>query len=145
MPNPDSVRNYSIGEMARRADTKVQTIRYYEQIGLMPAPPRTAGNQRRYNKKDLQRLQFIRHARAFGFRVVDIRDLLALADQPEHSCAQADELARKQLQSVEARIRGLERLRQELARMITQCDGGHVHSCRVIQVLADHELCAGEH
>ena len=73
-----SVNNFSIGHMAREAATKVQTIRYYEEIGIMPDPVRTAGNQRVYGKGDLKRLAFIRHSRELGFSLNAIRSLLSI-------------------------------------------------------------------
>src|SRR5690606_8356649 len=69
--------NLSIGDLARRTGVKVPTIRYYEQIGLLPSPPRTAGGQRRYGEDELKRLDFIRHARDLAFDIEDIRQLLA--------------------------------------------------------------------
>ena len=113
----------SIGTLSRRTGTKVQTIRYYEQIGLMEEPGRTEGGQRRYRERDLDRLAFIRHARQLGFALDAIRELLALADEPQRSCADADSIARRQLVQVEQRILRLEALRTELERMIAQCGG----------------------
>jgi DNA-binding transcriptional MerR regulator len=72
-------RALSIGDLAARAGTKVQTIRYYEQIALVPAPERSAGNQRRYGASHLERLAFIRHARELGFSLGAIRELLGLS------------------------------------------------------------------
>lgn len=80
----------SIGTLAKRTGTKVQTIRYYEQIGLMPEPERTEGGQRRYGTQSHDRLAFIRHARQLGFSLEAIRELLDLSDSPEQSCAQID-------------------------------------------------------
>lgn len=134
----------SIGELARRTGSKVQTIRYYEEIGLLPPPGRTAGNQRRYDRATADRLAFIRHGRALGFSLDEIRDLLRLTDHPELSCEAADAIARKRLADVERRIARLESLRTELSRMVEQCRGGTVAGCRVIEVLADHELCLAE-
>ena len=135
----------SIGRLARETGTKVQTIRYYEQIGLLPEPGRSAGGQRRYAAQDLDRLAFIRHARQLGFGLVAIRELLELADHPRQPCAHADAIARRQLGQVERRIRRLEALRTELARMVAQCSGGTVAECRVLEVLRDHSECLTEH
>jgi DNA-binding transcriptional MerR regulator len=82
----------SIGEAARSSGVKAPTIRYYEQIGLFPAPPRTEGNRRAFDAADLRRLAFIRHARELGFKIDAVRALLALQDRPDQSCAAADEL-----------------------------------------------------
>lgn len=135
----------SIGSLAKRTGTKVQTIRYYEQIGLMPEPARTAGGQRRYGQSDLDRLSFIRHARQLGFGLEAIRELLDLSDEPDHSCAEIDRIARGQLGEVERRIVRLEALRAELVRMISECSRGTVAECRVLEVLRDHGECLSDH
>jgi DNA-binding transcriptional MerR regulator len=134
----------SIGELARRTATKVQTIRYYEQIGLLPEPDRNSGNQRRYGGASLQRLAFVRHGRELGFSLEAIRDLIQLSEEPSRSCAEADLIARKHLAEVESRIERLTALKKELQRMITTCAGGTVSACRVMETLADHRLCAGK-
>ena len=135
----------TIGRMARESGCRVQTVRYYEQIGLMPEPHRTAGGQRRYGRAQADRLRFIRHSRELGFSLAAIRELLDLTDDPERSCAAADAVARTHLAQVEERIRRLEALRAELERMIEQCRGGTICDCHVIEVLADasHGNCLG--
>lgn len=133
---------YTIGEAARESGVKVPTIRYYEEIGLLPAPPRTEGGRRAYGAADLRRLAFIRHARELGFEIDAIRTLLQLQDQPDQPCAAADAIARDHLVTVERRIASLTALRAELQRMVEGCSHGHVASCRVIEILADHGECA---
>jgi DNA-binding transcriptional MerR regulator len=135
----------SIGELSRRTATKVQTIRYYEQVGLMREAERSAGGQRRYAERDLERLAFIRHARELGFPLDAIRELLDLADNPKRPCEEADAIARRQLIRVEQRLRRLEALRAELTRMLEECAGGRVSDCRVIEVLRDHSQCLTDH
>ena len=135
----------SIGGLARRTGTKVQTIRYYEKIGIMPEPGRTEGNQRRYGEAELDRLSFVRHARQLGFSLEAIRELLGLSDQPERSCGEVDGIARRQLRHVEQRIARLDALRTELVRMIDDCEGGTVGDCRVLEVLRDHHECLTQH
>lgn len=135
----------SIGDLSRRTGTKVQTIRYYEKIGIMPDPGRTAGNQRRYGDAELDRLSFVRHARQLGFSLEAIRELLSLSDSPHKSCGEVDGIARRQLQHVEQRIARLKALQTELARMVDECAGGSVGDCRVLQVLRDHDECLTEH
>lgn len=134
-----------IGELSRRTGTKVQTIRYYEQIGLMKEAGRTRGGQRRYTSDDLDRLAFIRHSRQLGFPLDAIRELLTLADEPSRSCSDADSIARRQLQQVEQRIARLQALRKELKRMVAECDGVSVAECRVLEVLRDHSECLTNH
>ncbi len=137
--------NLSIGELARRTAVKVPTIRFYEQIRLLAAPPRTEGGQRRYGPAEVDRLNFIRHARELGFEVEDIRELLALTAEPQASCHQADSIARNHLAEVERRIASLKALRLELTRMIDECGHGRVCDCRIIEALSDHSLCVTEH
>ncbi|MFO1151063.1 MAG: helix-turn-helix domain-containing protein [Alsobacter sp.] len=132
-----SKKSFPIGEVARRTGVKVPTIRYYEGIGLLPAPPRTEGNRRVYHDRDLARLAFIRHARELGFEVDAIRTLLCLQDHPEQSCAAADAIARARLAEVEQRITRLSALKAELQRMVDHCATGRVSGCRVIETLAD--------
>ena len=134
-----------IGDAAKASGVKVPTIRYYEQIGLLPAPPRTQGNRRHYDPADLQRLAFIRHACELGFGVEAIRTLLVLQDEPDQSCAAADKTARARLAEVEQRIASLVALKQELDRMVEGCAHGKVAGCRVIEILADHGQCQHHH
>jgi DNA-binding transcriptional MerR regulator len=136
--------DFSIGELSRRTQVKVPTIRYYEQIGLLAAPQRTAAKQRRYEDADVRRLNFIRHSRELGFEVNAIRELLELSTHPDHSCKDADRIARHHLEQVDGRIARLTALRGELTRMIGECGHGRMSECRVIQVLADHDLCKAE-
>ena len=135
----------TIGRLGRAAGVKVPTIRYYEQIGLLPEAERSGGNQRLYGQATLERLAFIRHARALGFPLEAIRDLLSLSDNPDQPCAAADAIARSQLQEVNARIARLTALRTELERMVAQCAHGTIAGCRVIEVLGNHALCAETH
>jgi DNA-binding transcriptional MerR regulator len=134
---------FSIGDLARLTSTNVRTIRYYETVGLLPAPPRTAGNQRLYAEPHRRRLAFIRHARDMGFSMEAIRDLLRLAEAgPDTPCADADAIARQQLAAVSSRIARLQSLKTELERML-EAHGDTVGQCRVIEVLADssHAHC----
>ena len=134
-----------IGNAAKASGVKVPTIRYYEQIGLLPAPLRSENNRRHYDPADLQRLAFIRHARELGFEVEAIRTFLVLQDEPEQSCAAADKIARARLAEVEQRIASLVALKQELDRMVEGCAHGKVAECRVIEILADHGQCQHHH
>lgn len=134
-----------IGTAARRAGTKVATIRFYEQVGLLAAAPRTASGRRTYGEAELRRLSFIRHARPLGFSLEDIRAMLELEDRPGRPCAEADRIARAQLVEIENKIERLIRLRGELRRIVETCGGGNAADCRVIAALADRSLCADAH
>ena len=135
----------SIGKLSGATGVKVPTIRYYEQIGLLPPAGRSTGNQRLYDRRTVERLAFVRHARELGFSLEDIRELLALADDPEKPCAAADLIAGRQLAAVNARLRRLEALRDELQRMLAHCSTGRIAECRVIEVLGNHALCRHDH
>ena len=135
----------TIGKLSDAAGVKVPTIRYYEEIGLLPEAERSAGNQRLYGQKAQARLTFIRHARELGFPLDAIRDQLSLSDRPDQSCAAADAIASAQLAAVEARIARLVALKAELERMLVQCAGGVIADCRVIEVLGDHAKCHADH
>ncbi|QRZ12742.1 helix-turn-helix domain-containing protein [Paracoccus methylovorus] len=136
---------FPIGKLAKATGVKVPTIRYYEQIGLMPEPERTAGNQRLYAQSTLERLAFIRHARDLGFPLEAIRELLSLSDRPNQPCTAADDIARRQLAEIQARIARLTVLRDELQRMLDHCASDTIAECRVIEVLGNHALCAHDH
>ena len=134
----------NIGELARAADTKAETIRYYERIGLLPAPPRTAGNYRDYSGAHVSRLAFTRRARDLGFSIDQIRTLLDLADQKEQSCAAVDALAREHLAEVKRKLADLSALRRELDSLIGQCRHGTVAECRILDALAPDTQRAGK-
>lgn len=134
-------QDFMIGELSKRTDTKVQTIRYYEEIGVMPKAIRAANNRRLYNETHLDRLTFIRHSRELGFSLDNIRNLLEFSDQPGRSCEEVDAIARGHLKEVERKIAALQVMQVELKRMITNCSGETISDCRIIKVLADHSLC----
>ncbi|RDE09974.1 MerR family transcriptional regulator [Pelagibacterium lacus] len=137
--------SFSIGDLARRTGIKVPTIRYYESIGLMPEPDRTAGNQRRYGRDALDTLNFIAHARAFGFPMKSVHHLLDIAAHPERPCEDIDALVAERLIEVEMRISGLTRLRDELSGLLAGHEHGTVGECRIIEAFSDHSLCAPGH
>jgi DNA-binding transcriptional MerR regulator len=131
---PDT--EFTIGHLARQTGVKVPTIRYYEQVGLLPAPPRSPGNQRLYGNTHLARLSFIRHCRELGFSQAVIRDLLGLSDNPDQSCDSVATIARAKRDEIDCRITRLTDLRSELDRMITACTGGPIRDCRIVEALA---------
>ncbi|MCF6221366.1 MAG: helix-turn-helix domain-containing protein [Robiginitomaculum sp.] len=136
---------FSIGKMAARTGVKVPTIRYYEEIGVLSEPGRNTGNQRRYTQSDLERLSFIKHARDLGLGIAAIRDLMHLHDHPDHSCAEAHNIAETHLENVRSKLKKLRKLEKELKRITTQVHEDNTKDCTIIQTLADHRLCSGEH
>ena len=133
----------TIGKLSRRTGVNIETIRYYERVGLLPTPGRTESGRRLYDESDSRRLAFVRHARELGFEMATIRALLALQDKPERSCAEVTEITRLQLTAVESRIERLCGLKEELVRMINACAGGKVANCRIIDALSavSHPAC----
>jgi len=130
-------RHLSIGDLARATNTKVETIRYYERIGILPPPPRTdSGNYRAYAAKHLNRLSFVRRARELGFSLERVRELLDLSDQKERSCEAVDAIARDHLSEVERKIEDLAALRRELQDLIDRCRHDTVAECRIIEALS---------
>jgi len=134
-----------IGELSRATGTHIETIRYYERIGLLPAPARTDANYRSYGDPHRARLSFVRHSRELGFTIEEIRSLLDLSDHPERDCAEADRIASAHLEQVEEKIAQLTLLRDELTRIVGRCRGGIAADCRVIEALGDHSHCESAH
>lgn len=125
----------TIGLLAAATGTNVETIRYYEKIGLLQAPARTASNYRAYGASELARLSFVRRARDLGFSLDQVRALLDLSDDRTKSCCAVDEITREQLISVERKIEGLLALKRELASLLDQCSQGTIANCRIIDAL----------
>lgn len=137
---------FSIGELSRRAKVKVPTIRYYEDVGLLNAPERTSGNQRRYDKAGLEHLSFIKHARELGFSIEAISTLIELQGHPDRACVEATNIAKAHLIDVRVKIKKLHALEKELQRISKGCDGhGVTETCYVLASLTDHALCNKEH
>lgn len=124
-----------IGDLAKRTGTKVNTIRFYEDIGLMPEAARTSGGRRTYGEGQVRQLGFIRHARELGFSVDEIRSLIALSADPDQDCHEAGAIARRHLASVEDRITRLVALRDALSEATRSCEGGKIADCRVMEAI----------
>lgn len=127
----------AIGSLALMTGVKVPTIRFYEEIGLLPPATRTEGRQRRYGPQSAKRLIFIRHARALGFDTEEIRALLTLVDLPDASCEAVDAIARQHVRRIDAKIKRLDAMRRELTAVIKACRGPRVRDCRIIEVLSE--------
>ena len=125
-----------IGELGKQSGTLVETIRYYEQVGLMPAPPRTRAGYRAYQPDHLQRLIFLRRCRELGFSIEEIRSLLRLAEQCNQSCATVTRVATQHLADVRAKMADLRRLERGLRVLIDSCAGGRIADCKILGALA---------
>lgn len=125
----------TIGVLSRRTGCNIETIRYYERIGVMPAPPRTEGGHRSYAEEHLKRLTFIRRGRELGFVLDEVRGLLRLVDGGAYTCGEVLALAREHMRAIRAKIQDLQRLERTLADNASQCDGGTVPDCPIVDAL----------
>ena len=135
MPQVTNARGYPIGQMSRETDVNIETIRYYERIGIMPEPDRTAGGNRQYNHDQLKRLFFIRRARGLGFSLEEIRGLFEMVDRKDFSCAEVHDLTVDHLASVQDKIANLKKLEKALSAMVSECSRGDVPECPIIDTL----------
>ncbi|KAB2874965.1 MAG: helix-turn-helix domain-containing protein [Bauldia sp.] len=127
----------AIGALSRLTGVNIETIRYYERIGMLPAPPRTASGRRVYGAGERRVLSFIRRGRELGFSLPEVRALLDLGAPRDASCAEVRDIASAHLASVRAKIADLVRLESILAGAVTRCTGDTVPVCPVLDVLTD--------
>jgi MerR family mercuric resistance operon transcriptional regulator len=126
-----------IGELSRLTGCNVETIRYYERVGLLPRPPRSAGRYRLYDTGDVRRLAFVRRARELGFTLDEIRALLVLsAADSENTCGEVRALAARHLIDVRARIADLRAIERALSEAVRHCDAGELLGCPLIDTLS---------
>lgn len=124
-----------ISTVAANSGCNLETIRYYERIGLMPPPERTPKGYREYSEADVEQLRFISRGRGLGFSLQEIRSLLRLAQDPGISCSEVDQLARKHLDDILVRLKDLQRMAHELERTIDHCGGGQRGECTILDSL----------
>jgi MerR family transcriptional regulator, mercuric resistance operon regulatory protein len=129
--------HFSIGEIAKSANCKVETVHYYEKTGLMPEPSRTEGGHRIYSLSHLKRLNFIRRSRDLGFTIEQVKNLLKFIDEPDHYCGEVKAMAMLQTRVVQDKIDDLQRLKIALEEMVSQCkvDNYSIEQCPIIDAL----------
>jgi MerR family mercuric resistance operon transcriptional regulator len=125
----------AIGTLSKRTDCKIETIRYYERVGLLPHPARSPGGYRLYGDPHLKRLAFIRRARALGFSIDQVRRLLDLADHHRRPCAEARRVAGAHLEAVQAKIADLQVMERVLKETVARCGEGTGAHCPLIDAL----------
>ena len=128
---------FTIGQLAKQAKCKVETVHYYEKSGLMPEPPRTKGGHRIYALSDIKRLNFIRRCRELGFTIKQITELLKFIDEPNHCCGEVKTMAMLQIKEVQKKIDDLQRFKSALNDMVNQCKGVDysIQDCPIINAL----------
>ncbi|SJM33668.1 MerR family transcriptional regulator [Mesorhizobium delmotii] len=122
-------------ELARRTGCNLETVRYYEKVGLLPEPPRTTAGYRNYDTTHERRLRFVLRARELGFSLDEIRELLRLVDERDQPCAEASAVAAARLDDVRAKIADLKRMERVLKDVVAQCAGGTQPECPLIETL----------
>lgn len=125
----------TIGRLSDATGVKIETIRYYEKIGIMPKPPRTSGGQRAYGVAHRARLSFIKRSRDLGFSLDAVRSLLGLTDEPP-TCGEVHAITSQHLIDVRNKIRDLKRLEKTLCAIAAECAGGDTPDCPIIDALA---------
>jgi MerR family mercuric resistance operon transcriptional regulator len=125
------------GALAARSGCNIETIRYYERIGLLPPPPRSQGGHRLYGRDLIKRLTFVRRGRELGFSLEEIRELLRLVDGSNYTCAQVETLAHQHAAEIRRKIADLKRLKSVLEAMAAECTGRTVPECPIIDTLFD--------
>lgn len=127
----------SIGELSQRTGCNIETIRYYERIGMLPPALRRDNGFRRYDSDDVARLSFIRRARQLGFTLDDVRELLRLAAASgADACAEARAIAASQVAAIKAKIADLRSMERVLSEAVRRCDAGELSGCPIIDTLA---------
>jgi MerR family transcriptional regulator, mercuric resistance operon regulatory protein len=135
--SPGQPTALSIGELSRRTGVNIETIRYYERINMLPAPPRTGGGRRAYGSGDRRILAFIRRSRELGFSLNEVRALLALsAEEAPGSCAQVRKLAAAHLTEIRRKIDDLGAMERVLAEAVRRCDAGEAPGCPLLDALS---------
>src|SRR5438094_6384381 len=125
----------AIGRLAKHTGTNIETIRYYERVGLWPAPARSAGGYRLYGTEHLKRLNFVRRARGLGFSIGEVRTLLRLAHERKRPCAEVRVVAEAHLRDVRAKIADLKRMERVLKATVARCAEGRRVDCPLIEAL----------
>ncbi len=127
-------------ELARRTGCNLETVRYYENVGLLPEPPRTASGYRSYDSTHERRLRFVLRARELGFSLDEIRELLRLVDERDRPCAEARDVAAVHLADVRAKIADLRRMERVLKSVVAQCGDGTLPECPLIETLFQEQV-----
>jgi DNA-binding transcriptional MerR regulator len=132
-----TIKEMTIGKLAKATNCNPETIRFYEKVGLLPKPRRNTSGYRLYGSHHQHRLSFIRRGRDLGFSLEDIGLLLQLAENRQSSCQEISQLCRERLSTIHDKLHQLQALSLELTRLIDQCDNGSISECRIIEALAE--------
>lgn len=140
----ENAKEFRIGELSKRTGVNIETIRYYEKIGVMPNPPRTPAGYRAYGEDHLNRLRFIRRCRQLGFPMTEIQPLLLLVDAHGYSCSEVQALTLRHAEILKRKIADLKRLEKTLRGIASRCTGEQVPDCPIIDALLEPTGKPGE-
>lgn len=132
-----SAPNFTIGKLSKTTGVHIETIRYYEKIGLLSSPPRSEGGHRLYSKEHLGRLVFLRRSRELGFSIEEIRALLGLLEEGDYTCKDIKALTVQHLHDIRQKVRDLRKLEKALVEIASRCDGGPTQECPILGTLFD--------
>ncbi len=144
MAKKTGTKVWGIGALSDETGVNIETIRYYEKIGLLPPPPRTAGGNRQYDETALRRLFFVRRCRELGFSIAEIRALLKMVDQKGVSCSEVHAVTMEHLETVREKIAALKKMEETLDAMALTCGRGDVPECPIIDTLFDVDTAGTE-
>ncbi len=139
MSDPSQANTLTIGDVATASGVPAKTIRYYEQIALLPQPQRAANGYRLYAQATVERLRFIKRARDLGFAIADVSELLSLDDNPNRSAGDVRKLAQAHMAAIDAKLTELTLLRRTLSKLVDRCQGGDRPDCPILDNLTHHQ------
>lgn len=134
------MKDLTIGQLSKKADVNVETVRYYERRGLIPKPPRRNSGYRQYSQDIVTRIQFIKRAKELGFSLKEIAELLALRVDPDTTCGDVKRRAETKIADIEQKIQALQRMKKALTKLVALCSGqGTTSECPIMEVLDTEE------
>ena len=128
---------FTIGTLSEKTGVNIETIRYYEKIGLIPKPYRSEGGNRLYNMGQVKRLAFIKRCRELGFPLDTVRGFLKLVDEKNYTCAEIADISRHHLEDIRAKIRDLKKIESHMKDMLSQCNKDKTPNCAFIEILSN--------
>jgi len=135
MKKVKDIKVLTIGALSKKTGVNIETIRYYEKIGIMPKSQRSEGGNRLYDGQQVKRLSFIRRSRELGFSLDEIRELLKMVDERTFTCAEIAALSQKHLDDIRAKIRDLKKIERHMKEMLSQCRRDNTPECAILDVL----------
>ncbi len=134
------MENFKIGQLAKRANVNIETVRYYERRALLSDPVRQKSGYRIYSEDDIARVQFIKHAQKLGFTLNEISELLSLKVDPDSTCADVKKRAEMKIKDIEGKIEALQQMETALTRLVAMCKGGSSDECSILKALNSGEF-----